>query len=171
MFLIHSPLAKIPGMGGPMADFIVTLIWMSTGKQITSKFIGQIKLLVEIVLGMNMHQLGKGERRPQGNALALSFVTMTIVMLLSSQKPHQRRSTSSSTSHVFVWLKSIIKHVKYVHFPTNGLKEFMLITTLVVFSIYSIMNESTLKICSTLQSPGHSIWIPWNPYGLIFKLH
>ena len=26
-------------------------------------------------------------------------------------------------------------------------------------------------LTSTLQSPGHSIWNPWNPYGLIFKLH
>ena len=24
---------------------------------------------------------------------------------------------------------------------------------------------------STLQSPGHSIWTPWTPYGLIFKLY
>jgi hypothetical protein len=153
MFLIHIPLGKVLGMAGQMEIFIRTLIGMSISNPMISKFIGPIRLLVEIVQGMNMHQLGKRERKPQGAASALLLATMTIAILLSGQRPTQRQFTSSSTNHVFGLCKFTIKHAKCMHFLTNGLKAFtfttmgfMLIIALVVFSIYSTKNDSTLKL-------------------------
>ena len=59
---------------------------------------------------------------------------------------------TSSTNHVFVLRKFTIKCVKCMHFLRNGLKVFtfttmgfMLIIALVVFSIYSMKNDSALK--------------------------
>ena len=80
MFLIHIPLGKVLGMAGQMEIFIVTLIGMSISNPMTSKF---IRLLVEIIQGMNTHQFGKRERKPQGAASVLLLVTMTIAILLS----------------------------------------------------------------------------------------